>query len=166
MASAWAKHRQSTSGFADPEHPFRLQGSADLNSYKMFAEVFWNLLRPDGRLGVILPTGIYSDFGTKDLRETLLFQGRIEFLYAFQNEKKVFSAADHRFKQVALFATKGGSTRVVPHPVPHGRGRLAGSPRNSRRHPPQRLGGDGLHARRRADEQPEDVEPRRTQERA
>ena len=30
-------------GFADAQHPFRLQGSADLNSYKMFAEVFWNL---------------------------------------------------------------------------------------------------------------------------
>jgi hypothetical protein len=59
---------------------------------------------------VILPTGIYSDFGTKDLRETLLFKGRLDFLYAFQNEKKIFVAADHRFKQVAVFATRGGCT--------------------------------------------------------
>ena len=110
LASAWARRRQQRVGFADPEHPFRLQGSADLNSYKMFAEVFWNLLRADGRLGVILPTGIYSDFGTKDLRETLLNKGRIDLLYAFQNEKKVFSAAHHSFKQVALFAAKGGRT--------------------------------------------------------
>ncbi len=65
---------RAASAYANPEHPFRLQGSADLNSYKMFAEVFWNLLRDDGRIGVILPTGIYSDFGTKDLRETLLFE--------------------------------------------------------------------------------------------
>ena len=64
---------------ADPNHPFRLQGSADLNSYKMFTEVFWNLLRDNGRLGVILPTGIYSDFGTKDLRETLMFGGRLDY---------------------------------------------------------------------------------------
>src|SRR5262252_2518533 len=77
----------------------------------MFAEVFWNLLRPNGRLGVILPTGIYSDFGTKDLRETLLFNGRLDFLYAFQNEKRVFAAAHHAYKQVAVFATKGGSTK-------------------------------------------------------
>ena len=41
----------------------------------MFAEVFWRLLKADGRLGVILPTGIYSDFGTKDLREELLSAG-------------------------------------------------------------------------------------------
>src|SRR5271166_5032266 len=110
LASVWARRRQERHGFADPQHPFQLQGSADLNSYKMFAEVFWRLLKVDGRLGVILPTGIYSDFGTKDLREELLLRGRLDFLYAFQNEKKIFSAADHRYKQTALLATKGGHT--------------------------------------------------------
>ena len=110
LTAVWAKRRLSRLGYADPEHPFRLQGSADLNSYKMFAEVFWNLMKPDGRLGVILPTGIYSDFGTKDMRETLLHRGRIDLLYAFQNEKRVFSAAHHSFKQVALFVSKCGKT--------------------------------------------------------
>jgi hypothetical protein len=76
----------------------------------MFAELFWHLLRPGGRLGAILPTGLYSDFGTRSLREELLFRGQLEFLYAFQNEKRVFSAAHHSFKQAAVFATKGGST--------------------------------------------------------
>ncbi len=76
----------------------------------MFAEAFWRLPKADSRLGVILPTGIYSDFGTKDLREELLLRGRLDFLYAFQNEKKIFSAADHRYKQTALLATKGGHT--------------------------------------------------------
>ena len=46
VSAAWEKHRQGRFGFADAGHPFRLQGSADLNSYKMFAEVFWNLLVP------------------------------------------------------------------------------------------------------------------------
>jgi hypothetical protein len=111
LKAAWEKHRQQHVGFADAAHPFHLQGSADLNSYKLFTEVFWHLLRHGGRLGVILPTGIYSDFGTKDLRETLLTKGQIDFIYGFQNEKRVFSAAHHSFKQVALFATRGGSTR-------------------------------------------------------
>jgi hypothetical protein len=110
LAAAWARRRQQRTGFADPEHPFRLQGSADLNSYKMFAELFWSLLIPQGRLGVIVPTGIYSDFGTRDLRETLLSRGRIDFLYAFQNEKRVFVAAHHAYKQVALFVGKSGRT--------------------------------------------------------
>jgi hypothetical protein len=110
LKSAWERHRQGRVGFADARHPFQLQGSADLNSYKMFAEVFWTLLRGDGRIGVILPTGIYSDFGTKDLREAFLFGGRLDFLYGFQNEKKVFPAALHLFKQVVLIATKGAVT--------------------------------------------------------
>ena len=105
----WARHRGGHSGYADPRHPFQLQGSADLNSYKMFAEYFWILLHKNGRLGVILPTGIYSDYGTKDLRETLLTQGRIDMLYAFQNEKNIFAAADHSFKQVVVLAGKGVS---------------------------------------------------------
>ena len=110
LASVWARRRQESHGFADPKHPFRLQGSADLNSYKMFSEVFWGLLGKDGRLGVILPTGIYSDFGTKDLREELLLRGRLDFLYAFQNEKRVFAAAHHAYKQSAVIAARGGHT--------------------------------------------------------
>ncbi len=113
------------------------------------------LLQQNGRLGVILPTGIYSDFGTKDLREELLDRGRIDFLYAFQNEKRVFAAAHHAYKQVALIADPRGQHGVVPHSLPHGRGRLARSPRDPRRPAAERLGGDGLHARRRAEEQPE-----------
>ena len=60
LASSWAKHRLKRPVYADSEHPFRLQGSADLNSYKMFAEVFWNLMRPDGSVGVILPTVAFN----------------------------------------------------------------------------------------------------------
>lgn len=111
LGKLWANHRSKHVCYADTTHPFHLQGSADLNSYKMFAEFFWYLLRPDGRLGVILPTGIYSDYGTRDLRTDLLNRGRLDLLYAFQNERRVFSAAHHAFKQVALTATKGGCTQ-------------------------------------------------------
>src|SRR5262249_25246082 len=74
LKSVWQRHRQGRVGFADPRHPFRLLGGGKLNAYKLFCEFFWNLLRADGRLGMILPTGIYSDFGTKDLREELLLR--------------------------------------------------------------------------------------------
>jgi hypothetical protein len=45
------------------------------------------------------------------LREELLLRGRLEFLYAFQNEKKIFVAADHRYKQAVVLATRGGGTQ-------------------------------------------------------
>src|SRR5260370_40373886 len=41
----------------------------------------------------------------------MLFRGRLDFLYAFQNEKKIFTAADHRYKQTVVLASKGGCTQ-------------------------------------------------------
>jgi hypothetical protein len=110
LSARWSSHRNAHCSLANRSHLFHLQGGADLNSYKLFAEVFWASLRSDGRLGVILPTGIYSDLGTKDLRQELLDRGRLDFLYAFQNERRVFAAAHHAYKQLALIATKGGRT--------------------------------------------------------
>jgi len=46
----------------------------------------------------------------KDLREELLQRGRLDLLYAFQNEKRVFIAAHHAYKQAAVVATRGGRT--------------------------------------------------------
>jgi hypothetical protein len=54
LRALWEKHRQERVGYASSEHPFRLLGSGKQNAYKLFCEVFWNLLKPDGRLGVIL----------------------------------------------------------------------------------------------------------------
>ena len=110
LASFWAKHRSQFTSYSDAEHPFRLQGSADLNSYKMFTEAALALLRSSGRIGVILPNGIYSDLGSRPLRQSLFYQNQLEYLYVFQNEKKVFDAAFHGCRQVALFATRGGHT--------------------------------------------------------
>lgn len=110
LTRRWTKHRGEHLGYADARHPFCLQGSADLNLYKLFAEAFWRLLLNDGRLGVVLPAGIYSDFGTKDLREEFLGNGRLDLLYAFQNEKRIFSEAHHGAKQAVLVASRGGST--------------------------------------------------------
>ena len=107
LRRSWLVSRAKPTTFADPQHPFRLQGCGKNYTYKLFFETMWCLLTADGRLGVIVPTGLYSDLGTRELRETLLTCGQIDLLYAFQNEKKIFAAADHRYKQVAVIASKG-----------------------------------------------------------
>ena len=60
----WRETRKKSAGFADPRHPFRHQGSADINLYKLFLEQAHALLRTGGRLGFIVPSGLYSDHGT------------------------------------------------------------------------------------------------------
>ncbi|MFO5439491.1 MAG: Eco57I restriction-modification methylase domain-containing protein, partial [Dolichospermum sp.] len=46
----------------------------DINLYKLFVEQCVNLLQSHGRCGIIIPTGIYTDLGTKQLREMLFSQ--------------------------------------------------------------------------------------------
>ena len=112
LSADWANKRSKRIGYADSCHPFVFQGSGKVYSYKSFLEVFHHLLANDGRLGIVVPTSVYSDFGSRELRELLLFRGRLEFLYAFQNEKRVFAAAHHAYKQVVVVASKGGVTEA------------------------------------------------------
>lgn len=105
----WANLRRGRSGYADPAHPFLHQGSADLNTYKMFLEAGHALLRKCGRLALLVPSGIYSDKGAGSLRQLFLKKSRWSHLYAFQNERFIFVAVDHRFKVAAIQVEKGGA---------------------------------------------------------
>jgi len=108
----WAAERRKRSGYSDPEHPFRHQGSADLNTYKMFVEAGHALLRAGGQLGMIAPSGLYTDKGSADLRRVLLEHCRWRWLYGFENRNKLFDI--HRsFKFCVTIVEKGGETSAI-----------------------------------------------------
>jgi len=108
----WAGHRRGRRGHADPAHPFRHQGSADLNTYKMFLEQAWRLLAPRGQLGLVVPSGVYTDKGTSGLRELFLDHGRWRWLFGFENREKIFDI--HRsFKFCPVLVQKGGQTQAI-----------------------------------------------------
>lgn len=108
----WAAERAKRTGLSDHEHPFRHQGSADLNTYKLFVEQGHALLRLGGQLGLITPSGLYTDKGAVDLRRLLLDRCNWRWLYAFENREKIFDI--HRsFKIAITIAQKGGSTKSV-----------------------------------------------------
>lgn len=108
----WLQQRKKHKGFADTAHPFLYQGSADLNTYKLFLELSHALLRRQGRLGMIVPSGIYTDKGTTDLRELFLSQCDWQWLFGFENREKVFDI-DSRFKFCSLIVQKGGETQAI-----------------------------------------------------
>jgi hypothetical protein len=83
---------------------------SDTNLYKLFVEQGYNLLRPGGQCGIIIPTGIYTDLGTKQLREVLFSQAKITAMFALANERFIFENVDHRFKFCLLTFEKGGQT--------------------------------------------------------
>jgi hypothetical protein len=112
LHEGWRITRSKTSGFVDPEHPYRHQGSADLNLYKAFLELSHSLLRLGGRLGYVVPSGLYSDHGTGALRRLFLDRCQWEWLFGFENRDRIF--AIHRsFKFNPVIVQKGGSTATI-----------------------------------------------------
>ena len=70
--------------------PYKHQGIGDVSTYKLFLEASFYLAKNTGRVGLIVPSGIYSDAGTKFLRNMLLFKSNWETLFGFHNMKKIF----------------------------------------------------------------------------
>ncbi|MDJ1181561.1 hypothetical protein PJF56_22090 [Roseofilum sp. BLCC_M91] len=91
----------------------RKQGT-DINLYKLFLERCFHLLRSGGECGIVIPSGIYTDLGTKQLRELLFSQTQVTGLFCFENRKAIFEGVDSRFKFVVLSFEKGGKTESFP----------------------------------------------------
>jgi hypothetical protein len=90
------------------------KAGSDINLYKLFAEQCFNLLRPGGQCGIVIPSGIYTDLGAKQLRTMLFEQTQVTGLFGIENRKMVFENVDCRFKFVVLTFAKGGKTRSFP----------------------------------------------------
>ena len=108
----WRNVRAKGTGFADPTHPYRHQGSADLNLYKLFLEKAHGLLSRQGRLGFLVPSGLYSDHGTGALRSLFLEHCRWEWLFGIENRDGIFPI--HRsYKFNPIIVQKGGETDAI-----------------------------------------------------
>lgn len=90
------------------------KAGTDINLYKLFLEQCFNLLHEKGECGIVIPSGIYSDLGTKQLREMLFAQTKVTGLFCFENRKEIFEGVDSRFKFVVLTFEKGGATQSFP----------------------------------------------------
>ena len=112
LHARWRPKRARLIGFADAAHPFRHQGQGKPYLQKLFAEHALALLRPGGRLGFILPSGIYSDKGSDKLRLVFLDKCRWEWCFGFENREGIFDI--HRSQKFAAFVIeKSGRTTAV-----------------------------------------------------
>lgn len=108
----WRQRRSHYQSFADETFPFQYQGAADLNTYKMFLEVSHHLLKPHGRMGMLVPSGIYTDQGSAPLRKLFLDSCRWEWLFGFINRQRIFDIHS-AFKFGVLLLEKGEQTQLM-----------------------------------------------------
>jgi hypothetical protein len=92
--------------------PYAHQGSGDLNLYKLFTERALAQTHIGGRIGLILPSGIYSDIGTKRLREQLYNFNAWEWTFCFENYDSIFDI-HAQFRFACCVFTRGGTTQFL-----------------------------------------------------
>ncbi|KZL51398.1 transcriptional regulator [Nodularia spumigena CENA596] len=90
------------------------KAGTDINLYKLFIERCFYLLREGGECGIVVPSGIYTDLGTKQLREMLFSETQVTGLFCFENRKEIFEGVHRSFKFVVLTFIKGGKTPDFP----------------------------------------------------
>jgi hypothetical protein len=88
------------------------KAGSDINLYKLFLEQCFNLQREGGRCGIIIPSGVYTDLGTKQLREMLFSTSELDTMFGLSNEKFIFEAVHHAFKFCILSFQKGGASEL------------------------------------------------------
>jgi hypothetical protein len=91
---------------------YPLQGRGHGNLYQLFLERALRLVKPRGRLGLILPSGIATDYGSTTLRRHLFDRTSIDTWLGFDNRRRIFPI--HRsLRFVLLCTTNGGETATL-----------------------------------------------------
>jgi hypothetical protein len=112
---AWRSYETAiarTGNFLKKSGGYTHQGRGDQNTYKLFTERGLSLLRQNGGLDLVLPSGIYTDLGTRELRELIFATCNLHYMLAFVNERFIFPAVHHAFRFVLLSARQGGLTET------------------------------------------------------
>jgi hypothetical protein len=99
---------ESASRFLRSSGQYPLTGRGDINTYSVFAERMRRLLRPGGRAGIIVPTGIATDDTNKFFFSDLVERGELVSLFDFENRTKLFPAVDSRMKFCLLTLRRAG----------------------------------------------------------
>jgi hypothetical protein len=88
------------------------QSRGHTNAYQLFLERALTLLRPGGRLGLLVPSGLLTDSGSGPLRRVLVERHRFESAVVFDNRRAIFPI--HRgLRFAAITAVHSGTTSAV-----------------------------------------------------
>lgn len=114
LAKDYAKaelHADAALRIARTEGDYPLLSGGDVNIYSLFVERAMKLVKPDGIVGLLTPSGIASDKTAAPFFKGVSTAGRLKGLYDFENRRPRFNATpffpdvDSRFKFCAFIAS-------------------------------------------------------------
>ncbi|WP_420417414.1 Eco57I restriction-modification methylase domain-containing protein [Pacificispira sp.] len=77
---------------------FPLLSGGDINLYSLFVERAMTVVKPDGIVGLLVPSGIASDKTASKFFQSVATEGRLKALYDFENKKVFFPDVHASFK--------------------------------------------------------------------
>jgi len=84
---------------------YPLLSGGDVNLYSLFVERAMTLVRRDGSVGLLVPSGIASDKTAAKFFKGVAAEGRLQALYDFENKKLFFPHVHASFKFCAFVAS-------------------------------------------------------------
>jgi len=113
----WKRYQEAKAGAETALTHLRVSGDfpltarGDINTYMLFAELARKIVAPNGRVGLLVPSGIATDDTTKQFFADLIENQGLIALYDFENRRKVFADVDGRFK-FSVFLVGGSGVKV------------------------------------------------------
>ena len=90
---------------------YPLLSGGDLNLYSLFVERAMTLVKPEGIVGLLVPSGIASDKTAAKFFREVASKGRLRALYDFENKKVFFPDVHASFKFCTFVAGPSPSNR-------------------------------------------------------
>jgi len=103
-AKAWRAYKKTDKYFRK-SGMFDLSAQGTINTYALFVERCWDLLAPSGRAGIIVPTGVATNYYMQDLFGALVEKKALLSLFDFENRHELFPI--HRQYRFCLLTIGG-----------------------------------------------------------
>ena len=85
---------------------YPLLATGDINLYQLFVERAMTLVKPNGMVGLLVPSGIASDKTKSAFFKSVATEGRLQALYDFENRKVFFPDVHSAFRFCVFVASR------------------------------------------------------------
>ena len=93
---------------------YPLLSGGDINLYSLFVERAMNLIKPDGFVGLLTPSGIYADKTAARFFKSVSTNGQVGSLFDFENKKIFFKDVHASFKFCASSSVAKNAGSMKP----------------------------------------------------
>jgi hypothetical protein len=99
--------------FSNSGH-YPLTAKGRINLYQIFSGLTRQIVRPAGRVGIVVPSGIATDYYNQDYFSTIVEEGELVSLYDFENRGGLFPGV-HRSYKFCLLTLTGGEVEEAEY---------------------------------------------------